>query len=68
MEYDLKKCSGPHSVQGYLEKQPTQTLDLWLNHYLKDDNWKGNEKIILGIFRVLEEREGGDGHTNKINM
>ena len=45
-----------HSLREYFQKQPTETLEHLLNHYLQEYNYINYEHAILEILQVLEER------------
>ena len=48
-----------HSVQGYLQRQSTQTLKLLLENYKKSNTLIGADYLVL-IKDILSQRERND--------
>ena len=45
-----------HSVQGYLSRQPSKTLETLLYQYLEDGMWKDYFYIVPTIVEILTQR------------
>lgn len=46
-----------HSIQGYLNRQPTKILQSVLQHHLKDGVWQSYFYTVPMIIEILKQRD-----------
>lgn len=46
-----------HSLQGYLSRQTTESLQAMLQYCMRKENYENYRDAVLAILKVLQERE-----------
>lgn len=46
-----------HSLQGYLRRQTTESLQAMLQYCMRKENYENYRDAVLAILKVLQERE-----------